>query len=147
MLGNLFRESGVVERLSNTAQNELINIITILLMLGIGASMPADRVMDPRTLLVLFLGLAAFCVGTGAGVIFGKIMSKISKEPFNPMLGAAGVSAVPMSARIVHHLGQKEQQEELPADARHGPQRGRGHRLGRGRRLLPGPVHRLLSVS
>ena len=106
-LGNLFRESGVVERLSNTAQNELINIITILLMLGIGASMPADKVMDPRTLLVLFLGLAAFCVGTGAGVFFGKIMSKFSKEPFNPMLGAAGVSAVPMSARIVHHMGQQ----------------------------------------
>jgi oxaloacetate decarboxylase beta subunit len=106
-LGNLFRESGVVQRLSDTAQNELINIITILLMLGIGASMPAERVMDPRTLLVLFLGLAAFCVGTGAGVIFGKIMAKFSKEPFNPMLGAAGVSAVPMSARIVHHMGQE----------------------------------------
>ena len=106
-LGNLFRESGVVERLSQTAQNELINIITILLMLGIGASMPAERVMDPRTLLVLFLGLAAFCVGTGSGVMFGKIMAKISKEPFNPMLGAAGVSAVPMSARIVHHMGQQ----------------------------------------
>ncbi len=107
LLGNLFRESGVVERLSNSAQNELINIITILLMLGIGASMPADKVMDPRTLMVLFLGLAAFCVGTASGVIFGKIMSKLSKEPFNPMLGAAGVSAVPMSARIVHHMGQR----------------------------------------
>ena len=107
LLGNLFRESGVVERLSQSAQNELINIITILLMLGIGASMPADKVMDPRTLLVLFLGLAAFCVGTASGVMFGKIMSKISKEPFNPILGAAGVSAVPMSARIVHHMGQE----------------------------------------
>ncbi|RJX32253.1 MAG: sodium ion-translocating decarboxylase subunit beta [Desulfarculus sp.] len=107
LLGNLFRESGVVERLSNTAQNELINIITILLMLGIGASMPAERVMDPRTLLVLFLGLAAFCVGTGAGVLFGKILAKFSKQPFNPMLGAAGVSAVPMSARIVHVMGQQ----------------------------------------
>ncbi|MBW1711618.1 MAG: sodium ion-translocating decarboxylase subunit beta [Deltaproteobacteria bacterium] len=107
-LGNLFRESGVVERLSQTAQNELINIITILLMLGIGASMPADRVLQLRTLMVLFLGLAAFCVGTASGVIFGKIMSKFSKEPFNPMLGAAGVSAVPMSARIVQHLGQHE---------------------------------------
>ncbi len=108
LLGNLFRESGVVERLSQTAQNELINIITILLMLGIGASMPADRVMDPQTLLVLGLGLLAFCMGTAGGVIFGKIMSKFSKEPFNPMLGAAGVSAVPMSARIVHHMGQQE---------------------------------------
>lgn len=107
-LGNLFRESGVVERLSNTAQNELINIITILLMLGIGASMPAEKVLHGRTLMVLFLGLAAFCVGTAGGVILGKIFSWLSKEPFNPMLGAAGVSAVPMSARIVHHLGHQE---------------------------------------
>ncbi len=107
-LGNLFRESGVVERLSNTAQNELINIITILLMLGIGASMPADKVLHGRTLMVLGLGLAAFAVGTAGGVLVGKIMSWISKEPFNPMLGAAGVSAVPMSARIVHHLGHQE---------------------------------------
>jgi sodium ion-translocating decarboxylase beta subunit len=107
-LGNLFRESGVVDRLSNTAQNELINIITILLMLGIGASMPAEKVLHGRTLMVLFLGLAAFCVGTAGGVILGKIFSWLSKEPFNPMLGAAGVSAVPMSARIVHHLGHQE---------------------------------------
>ena len=107
-LGNLFRESGVVDRLSNTAQNELINIITILLMLGIGASMPAEKVLHGRTLMVLFLGLAAFCVGTAGGVILGKIFSWLSKEPFNPMLGASGVSAVPMSARIVHHLGHQE---------------------------------------
>jgi len=107
-LGNLFRESGVVDRLSNTAQNELINIITILLMLGIGASMPAEKVLHGRTLMVLFLGLAAFAVGTAGGVLLGKIMSWLSKEPFNPMLGAAGVSAVPMSARIVHHLGHQE---------------------------------------
>ncbi len=107
-LGNLFRESGVVERLSNTAQNELINIITILLMLGIGASMPAEKVLQGRTLMVLGLGLAAFAVGTAGGVILGKIFSWISKEPFNAMLGAAGVSAVPMSARIVQHLGRQE---------------------------------------
>lgn len=107
-LGNLFRESGVVERLSNTAQNEMINIITILLMLGIGASMPAEKVLHGRTLMVLGLGLAAFAVGTAGGVLLGKVMSWLSKEPFNPMLGAAGVSAVPMSARIVHHLGHQE---------------------------------------
>jgi oxaloacetate decarboxylase beta subunit len=107
-LGNLFRESGVVERLSETAQNELINIITIFLMLGIGASMPADRVLHGRTLMVLLLGLAAFAVGTAGGVFLGKILSWISKEPFNAMIGAAGVSAVPMSARIVQHLGQQE---------------------------------------
>ncbi len=107
-LGNLFRESGVVDRLSETAQNEMINIITILLMLGIGASMPAEKVLHGRTLMVLLLGLAAFAVGTAGGVVLGKIMSWLSKEPFNPMLGAAGVSAVPMSARIVQHLGQQE---------------------------------------
>lgn len=106
-LGNLFRESGVVDRLSKTAQNELINIITIFLMLGVGASLPAERVVDPRTLLVLFLGFFAFSMSTAGGVLLGKLMSKLSKEPFNPMIGAAGVSAVPMSARIVHGMGQK----------------------------------------
>ncbi|MBW2061833.1 MAG: sodium ion-translocating decarboxylase subunit beta [Deltaproteobacteria bacterium] len=108
LLGNLFRESGVVERLSQTAQNEMVNIITILLMLGIGASMPADKVLQTRTLMVLALGLLAFCIGTAGGVLLGKVMSWISKEPFNPMLGAAGVSAVPMSSRIVQHMGQQE---------------------------------------
>ncbi len=108
MLGNLFRESGVVERLSKTAQNDFVNIITILLMLGIGASMPADKVLQLRTLMVLALGLFAFCMGTVGGVLLGLIMSKFSKEPFNPMLGACGVSAVPMSARIVQHMGMKE---------------------------------------
>jgi sodium ion-translocating decarboxylase beta subunit len=108
MLGNLFRESGVVERLSITAQNDFINIITILLMLGIGASMPSDKVLQIRTLMVLGLGLFAFAMGTVGGVVLGLIMSKLSKEPFNPMLGACGVSAVPMSARIVQHMGMKE---------------------------------------
>jgi len=106
-LGNLFRESGVVERLSQTAQNEFINIITILLMLCIGASLPAAKVFQPQTALVLLLGLAAFAFSTAGGVMLGKLMSKLSKEPLNPMIGAAGVSAVPMSARIVHSLGQK----------------------------------------
>ena len=113
MLGNLFRESGVVERLSQTAQNELINIITILLMLGIGASMPAEQVMQLQTLMVLALGLFAFCMGTAGGTLIGKLMAKISKEPFNPMLGAAGVSAVPMSARIVQHMGQHENKKNF----------------------------------
>jgi sodium ion-translocating decarboxylase beta subunit len=108
MLGNLFRESGVVERLSKTAQNDFVNIITILLMLGIGASMPSDKVLHVRTLMVLALGLFAFAMGTVGGVLLGLIMSKLSKEPFNPMLGACGVSAVPMSARIVQHMGMKE---------------------------------------
>ncbi|MFC1834170.1 sodium ion-translocating decarboxylase subunit beta [Thermodesulfobacteriota bacterium] len=108
MLGNLFRESGVVERLSQTAQNDFINIITILLMLAIGASMPADKVLQIQTLMVLALGLFAFAMGTVGGVLLGLVMSWLSKEPFNPMLGACGVSAVPMSARIVQHMGMKE---------------------------------------
>ncbi len=108
MMGNLFRESGVVERLSKSAQNELINIITILLMLGIGASMPAEKVMQLRTLAVLGLGLAAFAMGTAGGVIFGKILNWFSKTPINPIIGAAGVSAVPMAARIAQHMGHEE---------------------------------------
>ena len=108
MFGNLLRESGVVERLSNAAQNALINLTTIILMLCIGASMPAEQVMRTETLLVLGLGLVAFACGTAGGVLLGKIMQWFSKEPFNPIIGAAGVSAVPMAARVAQHLGQKE---------------------------------------
>ena len=113
MVGNLFRESGVVPRLSDTAQNSLMNIVTIFLMLGIGASMPAEAVLHTRTILVLVLGLVAFAIGTAGGVLMGKIYSKISEEPFNPMIGAAGVSAVPMAARIVQHMGQKENKQNF----------------------------------
>ncbi len=113
MIGNLFRESAVVPRLSETAQNSMMNTVTILLMLGIGASMPAEAVLQTRTLLVLILGLVAFAIGTAGGVIMGKIYSKFSKEPFNPIIGAAGVSAVPMAARIVQHLGQKENKQNF----------------------------------
>lgn len=108
MFGNLLRESGVVERLSVSAQNSLINITTIILMLSIGASMPGELVMRPETLMVLGLGLVAFMGGTAGGVLMGKLMKWISKEPFNPIIGAAGVSAVPMAARVVQHIGQKE---------------------------------------
>ncbi|MBN1369240.1 MAG: sodium ion-translocating decarboxylase subunit beta [Dehalococcoidaceae bacterium] len=108
MFGNLLRESGVVERLSVSAQNSLINITTIILMLSIGASMPGDVVMKPETLMVLGLGLVAFAGGTAGGVLMGKLMKVLSREPFNPIIGAAGVSAVPMAARVVQHVGQKE---------------------------------------
>ena len=108
MFGNLLRESGVVDRLSDTAQNALINITTIILMLCIGASMPGELVMRPETLIVLALGLVAFASGTAGGVLMGKLMKLVSKEPFNPIIGAAGVSAVPMAARVAQHLGQKE---------------------------------------
>ena len=108
MFGNLLRESGVVERLSNVAQNALINMTTIILMLCIGASMPGELVMRPETLMVLGLGLVAFAGGTAGGVLLGKLMKLVSKEPFNPIIGAAGVSAVPMAARVAQHMGQKE---------------------------------------
>jgi len=108
MFGNLIRESGVVERLSKSAQNSLINIVTIILMLCIGASMPGELVMRPETLMVLALGLIAFACGTAGGVLLGKLMKLVTKEPFNPIIGAAGVSAVPMAARVAQHLGQKE---------------------------------------
>lgn len=112
--GNLFRESKVVDRLTETAQNSMVNIITILLMLGVGASLPGDTIINnPRLILVLALGLLAFAVGTAGGVLFGKVMSKFSKEPFNPMIGAAGVSAVPMAARVVHHLGLEENKKNF----------------------------------
>jgi oxaloacetate decarboxylase beta subunit len=108
MFGNLLRESGVVERLSKSAANSLINIVTIILMLSIGASMPGDQIMRPETLMVLGLGLVAFACGTAGGVLLGKVMKWVSKEPFNPIIGAAGVSAVPMAARVAQHVGQKE---------------------------------------
>ena len=108
MFGNLIRESGVVERLSKSAQNSLINIVTIILMVSIGASMPGELVMRPETLMVLALGLVAFICGTAGGVLLGKLMKLVTKEPFNPIIGAAGVSAVPMAARVAQHLGQKE---------------------------------------
>jgi oxaloacetate decarboxylase beta subunit len=107
MFGNLLRESGVVERLSGAAQNALMNITTIILMLCIGASMPGELVMRPETLMVLGLGLVAFAGGTAGGVLLGKLMKLVSKEPFNPIIGAAGVSAVPMAARVAQHVGQR----------------------------------------
>lgn len=106
-VGNLLRSSGVVERLATTAQTAFIDVITMILMLCIGASMPAELVMRKETLIILALGFLAFSFSTIGGVLMGKLMSKISKTPFNPMLGAAGVSAVPMAARVVHHEGQR----------------------------------------
>ncbi len=108
MFGNLLKESGVVERLSDTAANSLITIVTIVLMLCIGASMPGELVARPETLMVLGLGLVAFAIGTAGGVLMAKVMRLVTKEPLNPIIGAAGVSAVPMAARVAQHLGQKD---------------------------------------
>ena len=103
--GNLLRESGVVERLSKTAQNELINLVTIFLGLAVGSKLQADKFLTLETLGILALGAFAFCVGTAAGVIMGKIMNRVSGGKINPLIGAAGVSAVPMAARVVNKVG------------------------------------------
>ena len=107
MLGNLFRESGVTDRLSDTAQNALINIVTIFLALGTGMTMSAADFLNAKTLMIICLGLIAFIGGTAAGVIFGKIMYVLSGHKVNPLIGSAGVSAVPMAARVSQIVGQK----------------------------------------
>ena len=108
MLGNLLRESGVTGRLSETAQNALINIVTILLGLSVGASAKADLFLKKDTLFILVLGVVAFAAGTAGGIIFAKIMNLFCKNKINPLIGAAGVSAVPMAARVAHKEGQRE---------------------------------------
>ncbi len=108
MLGNLMKESGVVPRLTNTAKNELINIITILLGVIVGSKATADVFLNTSTLLIILIGVFAFAFGTTGGLIIGKIMSKLSKGKINPLIGSAGVSAVPMAARISHMVGQEE---------------------------------------
>ncbi|MFC1971333.1 sodium ion-translocating decarboxylase subunit beta [Chloroflexota bacterium] len=108
MVGNLFAMSGVTERLSKTASSSFIDILTIFLTLAIGATMTAENFLDPKTLMVLVLGVVAFGTATAAGVLMAKIMNLFSKEKINPMIGAAGVSAVPMAARVVQVMGQKE---------------------------------------
>ncbi|TRY29470.1 sodium ion-translocating decarboxylase subunit beta [Aliiglaciecola sp. M165] len=104
-LGNLMKECGVVDRLSNTAQNELINIVTIFLGLAVGSKLSADKFLKAETLGILALGAVAFAIGTATGVIMAKIMNKYSKADINPLIGAAGVSAVPMAARVVNKVG------------------------------------------
>ncbi|MBE1286708.1 sodium ion-translocating decarboxylase subunit beta [Alteromonas sp. LMIT006] len=104
-LGNLMKESGVVDRLSNTAQNELINIVTIFLGLAVGSKLSSHEFLTVETLGILALGAFAFGIGTAAGVLMAKVLAKFSKEPINPLIGAAGVSAVPMAARVVNKVG------------------------------------------
>lgn len=104
-LGNLMAESGVVERLSKTAKNELINIVTIFLGLGVGSKLNAEEFLTVETLGILGLGAVAFSIGTASGVLMAKLLNKVSKEDINPLVGAAGVSAVPMAARVVNKVG------------------------------------------
>lgn len=107
MLGNLFKESGVTERLSSTAQNALINIITIFLGVTVGATATAEQFLSPSTLKIIFLGLMAFCFSTVGGLLLGKLMCFLSGGKINPLIGSAGVSAVPMAARVSQVVGQK----------------------------------------
>jgi oxaloacetate decarboxylase beta subunit len=108
MLGNLFRESGVVSRLSNTSQNELMNIITIFLGVTVGATAKAEMFLQFETLMIIGLGLVAFCIGTASGVLFGKVMYIVTGGKVNPLIGSAGVSAVPMAARVSQKVGQED---------------------------------------
>ncbi len=108
MFGNLLRESGVVERLSRAAQNEIINIVTIMLGLAVGSKLSADQFLAVETLGILVLGALAFSIGTAAGLLMGKIMYRATGGKVNPLIGAAGVSAVPMAARVVNRVGLDE---------------------------------------
>ncbi len=108
MLGNLFRESGVTARLHETTETHLINTVTILLALAVGSSMTADSFLRLETIKIIILGLLAFCMATASGVIFGKIMCKLSGGKINPLIGSAGVSAVPMAARVSQKVGAEE---------------------------------------
>ena len=103
--GNLAKESGVVDRISKTMQNEFMNIVTILLGLAVGSKLSADKFLTVQTLGILLLGLIAFSIATASGVLFAKLMNLLSKQKINPLIGAAGVSAVPMSARVVNKVG------------------------------------------
>jgi oxaloacetate decarboxylase beta subunit len=103
--GNLMRECGVVNRLSDTVQNALINVVTIFLGLGVGSKMSAEKFLNPETMGILALGAVAFCIGTASGVLMAKLMNMFSKDKVNPLIGAAGVSAVPMAARVANKVG------------------------------------------
>lgn len=108
MLGNLFTVCGVTDRLSKTAQNELINIVTIMLGVSVGATANAESFLSPQTIYIIILGLTAFVISTCGGLLFGKLMCFITKGKINPLIGSAGVSAVPMAARVSQVVGQKE---------------------------------------
>ena len=108
MLGNLWKESGVADRLCKTAQNELMNIVTIFLGISVGATATAQTFLKHLTLEIILMGVVAFGVATDCGVLFAKLMNLFSKNKMNPLIGSAGVSAVPMAARVSQSVGQKE---------------------------------------
>ena len=108
MFGNFIRETGIVDRLSNTLQNELMNIVSIMLSLGVGSQMTPEKFLNPASLSIVALGLFAFCIATAMGVIVAKVMNLFLKEKINPLIGSAGVSAVPMAARVSNRVGLEE---------------------------------------
>ena len=108
MLGNLLKECGVTDRLSETAQNALTNIVTIMLGVTVGATASADTFLQKETLFIVLLGLIAFSISTVGGLLFGKLMCFVTKGKINPLIGSAGVSAVPMAARVSNMVGQQE---------------------------------------
>jgi oxaloacetate decarboxylase beta subunit len=105
MFGNFIRECGVVDRLSKTLQNELINIVSIFLSLGVGSQMTPDRFLNPSSLIIVVMGLVAFAIATATGIMVAKFMNLFLKEKINPLIGSAGVSAVPMAARVSNKVG------------------------------------------
>lgn len=109
MFGNLLRESGVVDVLSKTAQNELANLVTLLLGITIGSTMTADQFLQVATLKIVAMGLFAFIIDTAAGVLFAKLINLFLKKKVNPMIGACGISAFPMSARVIQRMAQEEE--------------------------------------
>ena len=113
MLGNLMRESKVVERLTHTSSNELANIVTLFLGLAIGATMVGEKFLQPQTLAILVLGIVAFGLDTACGLLFGKGLNLLSRGHFNPMIGAAGISAFPMAARVVQRMAHEEDFENF----------------------------------
>ena len=113
MFGNLLKECGVVDRLSQTIQNSLINIVTIFLGLGVGSKLSAEKFINLQTLGILLLGLIAFCIGTATGLLMAKLMNYFSKEQINPLIGASGVSAVPMAARVANKIGLKNNSQNF----------------------------------
>ena len=113
MFGNFLKESGVVERLNDTLQNALINIVTIFLGLGVGSKLSSDQFLVPETMAIIILGLIAFSVGTASGVIMTKIMNTFSKTKINPLIGSAGVSAVPMAARVSNKVGMQNNPQNM----------------------------------
>ena len=140
MLGNLFRESGVVKQLSETASNALMYIVVILLGTSVGASTSAENFLNIATLKIVLLGLVAFAVGTAGGVLFGKLMCKLSGGKINPLIGSAGVSAVPMAARVSQKVGAEADPTNFLLMHAMGPKCSRSHRNSRCSRYIYGDL-------